>query len=71
MVNYGMHHDNALWPDPGVFNPERFSVRISPRPSFGYSCLAAEFGWLSCAVQKEGSVGRDKYAFNAFSHGPR
>jgi len=59
MSPYVMHHDPNYWPDPSVFNPDRFSPeRIAERPRYAYipfgggprQCIGTMFTFLEAQV---------------------
>jgi cytochrome P450 len=56
---YGLHHDPALWPDPMVFDPERFSLENSkgrdrwqflPFLGGGRPCIGEHFARLETTL---------------------
>ena len=56
---YGLHHDPAIWPDPMVFNPDRFSpenVKVRNRWEFlpflggGRPCIGEHFARLETTL---------------------
>lgn len=46
---YGFHHDLEYYPDPEVFNPDRFTPEQSANPT-SRNCIGLRFGMLQTKV---------------------